>query len=197
MVYHKIEHEADPLFPEAGGEPEQVFGAAVARVDLRIAVYGIPPVIRALRPFGQGHQVQKVDPQLLEVGQPGLQPAEVLAEPVHIQLHAHPFPVLVPVARPQAAQVLHLQFPGTGCKEGSQFVDQCRKGLFPMGVKGMEELADQGEIRRQPLFEKRPQVCRARVVEPVSAKPLMYGALVHESASLSCSGSGRDSMAPN
>ena len=96
VVHHKIKTDGDAPFVAFGGESAQVLHRAQLGLDLAEVAYRIATVASALRAFQKGHQMEVVDPAVLDVVQIGPDSVQISCECVDVHQHAYQGMPLVP-----------------------------------------------------------------------------------------------------
>ena len=97
VIHHEVQAHGDAPFMAVLGQLGQILHGAQLRLDLPEIRHGIAAGAAAGGALQQGHEVQIVDPGLLNVIELLLHPLQGPGEAVHIHQHAHQVVAAVPV----------------------------------------------------------------------------------------------------
>ena len=170
VVHHHVERQQHVPFTKPSRQFAQVVEAADAFVDVAVIAYGVAAIAGPRRTLQDGHHVQQVDSQFLQVAEPLAQPLQVLRKGVGIQRHAGPFLAEKPVVVVFALDIELPEFLATLDVMHSHHFDQPQQLLleiFTLAIQQMEQGMNRVEIRAQPGIEM-TQVALANLrLEPI------------------------------
>ena len=119
VVEDQVEHQADALAAQRGGELAQVVDGAEVRRDRPVVLDGVAAVVVALARLEQRHQVQVGDAEVLEVVEALRHALQVAGEPLGVAGVAEHPRLLQPVGREQPLLVEAVQVGGAlGVRRG-------------------------------------------------------------------------------
>ena len=169
VVKNKVQHQADALGTQRGGQVLQVFHLAQGRVHLAVAADRVAAVAVAVGALEQRHQVQIRQPQLLEVRNLLLQTLEVARVQVHVTHAAQHLLRLEPARVFLALHVQRLQIRRAGVPGIKAFAQQVHQKVQKVGPRA---------VQRGQLFHQLREVCvqPGRKCVPRLARRLGLGA---------------------
>ena len=87
MVEHNVQHEVHAFAMHGFAQRDQLLQGSEAWIHLSEVGNRIAPITFPLRTFKYGHQVQKIDPQVLQVWQFGRHVFQRTGKAVHVEAH--------------------------------------------------------------------------------------------------------------
>jgi hypothetical protein len=156
VVDHDVQDQEDFAAAQGAREVFDVVEGAVPVVDPAEVAHGVAAVVVFPGAVEDGHDMDHVHPELLDVGKPLLETLQVVGEAVAIQGHADPFlaqePVVVDLAgdvrAPQDGSALDVA-QGQGFHQPDHLVLE----VGPLAVEQLEQGIDGVEIRPEARVE--------------------------------------------
>jgi len=156
VVEHEIEHQADPLAAQIGGQRGELVGGAQRGVDVAVAADGVAAVAVVLRAAEQRHQVQVGQPQLFEIRDLVADARQVPGEAVHVAHAAQHALALEPAGIGLARRVEGVQVRRAGgevLRGGDQDLLQVVEEVVALAIERVQQAEDRREMLVQPALE--------------------------------------------